>query len=75
MGTPADKAAFRQAKQEAEAHRQTAVDFFQARGFDVPPYQIDLGPVPRLAGSWLVETEQPAAGANGRTQSAKEIIP
>lgn len=75
MGTPADKAAYRQAKQEAEAHRQTAVDFFQARGFDVRAGLIDLGPVPRLAGSWREGTEQPVAGANGRTPSLKENIP
>ena len=74
MGTPADKAAYRQAKQEAEAHRQTAVDFCQARGFDVHAGLIDLGTVPRLAGSWLLETEQPAVAANGRTYPIKEII-
>lgn len=71
---PSDKATYQQAKQAAEAYRQTAVHFFQSHNFDVHAGLIDLGPVPRLTGSWLVETEQPAVGANGRTYPIKEII-
>ena len=74
MGTPSDKAAYRQAKQEAEAHRQTAVHFFQSHGFDVRAGLIDLGPAPHPVSSWLVETEQPAAGANGRTHPIKRGV-
>ncbi len=74
MGAPADKTVYRQTRQEAEVHRQTAVAFFQAHGFDVRPGLIDLGPAPRLAGSWLEGTNLPAADFNGRTQTAKETI-